>query len=119
MKDVRFDNIKLNDNALADRLNSYQFKLSQDIFGKRISLNISRNEAAKLTGLTEDEYTKIEQGIDLKSSKEKYQSVLTKLINASKPHSSRMDSFTVQINVEGQKIPSIQNFESLARYSVR
>ena len=86
VKDVRFDNIKLNDNTLADRLNSYQFKLSQDIFGKRISLNISRNEAAKLTGLTEDEYTKIEQGIDLKSSKGKYQSVLTKLINASKPH---------------------------------
>lgn len=76
---MKFDIIELNDSALTKRLKSYQFKLSLDILGKRISLNLSRSEAAKLTGLTENEYIEIEQGIDLKSSKEKYQSVLAKL----------------------------------------
>lgn len=80
---MKFDNIELNDIALTNRLNSYQFKLSQDILGKRISLNLSRSETAKLTGLVENEYTRTEQGIDLKSSKEKYQSILAKLNNYS------------------------------------
>ena len=45
---MKFDNIELNDSALTKRLKSYQFKLSLDILGKRISLNLSRSEAAKL-----------------------------------------------------------------------
>lgn len=61
------------------RLNSYQFQLSQEIFGKRISLNLSRSEAAKLASLSLSNYTKIEQGIDFDSDESQYQQVLDKL----------------------------------------
>ena len=64
--------------------NNIRLNLSQKIFGKRISLNLNRDEAAKLTGLSLSTYTKIEQGIDLKSSEEKYQQVLNKLSSFSK-----------------------------------
>ena len=40
-----------------------QFKLSQKIFARRINLNISRKQAAKLTNLDLNAYTTIEQGI--------------------------------------------------------
>lgn len=73
--------LNINDENVLARLNSYQFKLSQKIFGKRIALNISRDEAAKLTKLTLEKYTKIEQGIDLNSSEKFYLNVLDNLNN--------------------------------------
>ena len=45
------------------RINSPEFKLSQKIFARRINLNISRKQAAKLTNLDLNTYTTIEQGI--------------------------------------------------------
>lgn len=45
------------------RINSLEFKLSQKIFARRINLNISRKQAAKLTNLDLNAYTTIEQGI--------------------------------------------------------
>ena len=57
---MKFNKINPNNS----RLNSYQFQLSQKIFGKRISLNLNRDEAAKLTGLSLSTYTEVEQGID-------------------------------------------------------
>lgn len=45
------------------RINSPKFKLSQKIFARRINLNISRKQAAKLTNLDLNTYTAIEQGI--------------------------------------------------------
>lgn len=45
------------------RINSPEFKLSQKIFARRINLNLSRKQAAKLTNLDLDTYTTIEQGI--------------------------------------------------------
>lgn len=77
---MKFNKINPNNS----RLNSYQFQLSQKIFGKRISLNLNRDEAAKLTGLSLNTYAEIEQGIDLESSEEKYQQVLNKLSGFSK-----------------------------------
>lgn len=77
-------NFKLNnsrDKKLIERLNSYQFKLSQEIFGKRISLNLDRDEAARLTGLSLKQYTAFEQGIDMTSSQDDYRRVLNRLTN--------------------------------------
>ena len=45
------------------RITSLEFKLSQKIFARRINLNISRKQAAKLTNLDLNAYTTIEQGI--------------------------------------------------------
>lgn len=64
------------DKDLIKRLNSYQFKLSQRIFAKRLQMNISRNEAARLTGLSLKQYIEFEQGIDMTSSKNDYLKVL-------------------------------------------
>lgn len=60
------------------RINSPEFKLSQKIFGKRINLNLSRKQAAKLTNLDLDTYTTIEQGI-LFNNLNLYKQVLEKL----------------------------------------
>lgn len=60
------------------RINSPEFKLSQKIFARRINLNISRKQAAKLTNLNLDAYTTIEQGI-LFNNINLYRQVLEKL----------------------------------------
>lgn len=60
------------------RINSPEFKLSQEIFGKRTNLNISRKQAAKLANLDLDTYTTIEQGI-LFNNLNLYKQVLEKL----------------------------------------
>lgn len=60
------------------RINSPEFKLSQKIFARRINLNISRKQAAKLTNLDLDAYTTIEQGI-LFNNINLYRQVLEKL----------------------------------------
>ena len=60
------------------RINSPEFKLSQKIFARRINLNISRKQAAKLTNLDLDAYTTIEQGI-LFNNLNLYKQVLAKL----------------------------------------
>lgn len=60
------------------RINSLEFKLSQEIFSKRINLNISRKQAAKLANLDLDTYTTIEQGI-LFNNLNLYKQVLEKL----------------------------------------
>lgn len=60
------------------RINSLEFKLSQKIFARRINLNISRKQAAKLTNLDLNAYTTIEQGI-LPNNLNLYKHVLEKL----------------------------------------
>lgn len=60
------------------RINSLEFKLSQKIFARRINLNISRKQAAKLTNLDLNAYTTIEQGI-LFNNVNLYKQVLEKL----------------------------------------
>lgn len=60
------------------RINSLEFKLSQKIFARRINLNISRKQAAKLANLDLDTYTTIEQGI-LLNNLNLYKQVLEKL----------------------------------------
>lgn len=77
---MNFQLSKDKDKKLIERLNSYQFKLSQEILGKRISLNLERDEAAKIAGLSLKQYTEFEQGIDLSGSQSAYQQVLDKLI---------------------------------------
>lgn len=60
------------------RINSPEFKLSQKIFARRIHLNLSRKQAAKLTNLDLNAYTTIEQGI-LFNNLNLYKQVLEKL----------------------------------------
>lgn len=61
-----------------DRLNSYQFLISQEIFARRIHKNWTRQQAAYAVGLTKEEYTKFEQGI-IDKTKNDYESILEKL----------------------------------------
>lgn len=76
---MSFELNNVNDQKLITRLNSYQFKLSQKIFSRRIHLGLCRDEAAKFTKLSLKQYTKMEQGIDLDSSEEDYLRVLIDL----------------------------------------
>lgn len=68
--------------AIEERLNSYQFRMSQQIFAKRISLNLTRKQAAKLAGLSVKQYTEFEQGINLAASENEYRKILNKLSQA-------------------------------------
>lgn len=83
------------DKKVIERLKSYQFKLSQKIFGQRIHLNLSRDEAAKLTGLSPKQYTQFEQGVDLNSSEATYQQVLNKLTTLKQNQDIKIDNTIV------------------------
>lgn len=109
---MRFDKITSN----SSRLNSYQFKLSQKIFGKRISLNLDREEAAQLVGLSIKKYTEIEQGIDFKSSKEKYEKVLYNLT-----HIKPMSNFSVildGIKTRNHSSNETKKFKPVAQFKI-
>lgn len=124
MKDMRFDKVIPDNKKMSDRLNSYQFQLSQEIFGKRVSLNLSRSEAAKLTDLSLDKYTRIEQGIDLESNKEKYQQVLNKLcgflkIEIKVPNSKTLQYKTAKEILKTKAQSKIQNRISSYQMKIR
>lgn len=118
MVNMRFDEIKSKSTELSIRLNSYQFKLSQKIFGKRINLNLDRNEAAKLVGLSEERYTKFEQGIDLDSSKKEYEEVLHKLTHLNQLSESQNSYYSIHIkNEKPRRIP--EKFVSITTYTLK
>lgn len=71
---------------LAKRLQSYSFKLSQTLFGLRILMNISRRDAAKIVGVSEAEYTKLEQGI-ADVSRTEYEEAIDRLTRHSNKNS--------------------------------
>lgn len=78
---MRFtDYIKnVDDPLLHKRLNSYQFQISNQIFGKRISLNLTQKEVAKRLRLTLNQYKAYEDGINMSASKSEYMDVLNQL----------------------------------------
>lgn len=78
---MRFsDYIKnIDDPLLRKRLNSYQFQISNQIFSKRISLNLTQKETAKRLHLTVKQYKEYEDGINMSASKSEYMDVLNQL----------------------------------------
>lgn len=78
---MRFsDYIKnVDDPLLRKRLNSYQFQISNQILGKRISLNLTQKETAKRLHLTLNQYKAYEDGINMSASKSEYLHILHQL----------------------------------------
>lgn len=78
---MRFtDYIKnVDDPLLHKRLNSYQFQISNQILGKRISLNLTQKETAKRLHLTVKQYKEYEDGINMSASKSEYMDILCQL----------------------------------------
>lgn len=78
---MRFtDYIKnVDDPLLHKRLNSYQFQISNQILGKRISLNLTQKQTAKRLHLTVKQYKAYEDGINMSASKSEYMDVLNQL----------------------------------------
>lgn len=78
---MRFtDYIKnVDDPLLSKRLNSYQFQISNQILGKRISLNLTQKEVAKRLHLTVKQYKEYEDGINMSASKSEYMDLLNQL----------------------------------------
>lgn len=78
---MRFsDYIKnVDDPLLRKRLNSYQFQISNQIFSKRISLNLTQKQTAKRLHLTVKQYKEYEDGINMSASKSEYLHVLHQL----------------------------------------
>lgn len=60
-------------------LASFQFKISQEILGKRISLGLSPKEVACSIGMSEQEFRDYENGTNLTATEHEYESVLAKL----------------------------------------
>lgn len=65
--------------ALKCRLNSYQFRISQEILGTRIHFMLTPKAAAKIVGLNEEQYRAYENGINLNATEEDYLKILNKL----------------------------------------
>lgn len=64
---------------LKRRLNSYQFRISQEILGTRIHFGLTPKAAAKIVGLNEKQYRTFENGINLDATEEDYLRILNKL----------------------------------------
>lgn len=60
---------------IAKRLNSYQFRVSQDILGGRIKLSLTPKQVAEQINMSEKEYRSYENGIN-SASKDKYLAIL-------------------------------------------
>lgn len=67
---------------IQNRLNSYQFKMSQNIFAARLKQGISREMAAKKAQVSYEDYLNYERGLNLLASKEKYNLILQRINNA-------------------------------------
>lgn len=65
--------------AFKHRLNSYQFRISQEILGTRIHLKLTPKDAAKIVGLNEEQYRVYENGINLNATEEDYFKILNQL----------------------------------------
>lgn len=68
---------------IAKRLNSYQFKVSQDILGERIKLSLTPKQVAERINMSEKEYRSYENGIK-GASKDKYLAILKQVRNIDK-----------------------------------
>lgn len=69
----------IDDPLILKRLNSYQFQISNQILGKRISLNLTQKQTAKRLHLTVKQYKEYEDGINMSASKSEYLHVLYQL----------------------------------------
>lgn len=76
-------------NSLRNRLQSFQFEISQKILGERISLGLSPNEVARRIGISEEEYRNYENGINVTATEYEYKSVLSKLVALSKDNTQK------------------------------
>lgn len=65
--------------ALKHRLNSYQFRISQEILGTRIHFMLTPKAAAKIVGLNEEQYRAYENGINLDATEKDYLRILNRL----------------------------------------
>ena len=63
------------------RLESFQFLISQEILGERISLGLSPYEVAHRIGISEEEYRGYENGINISATEYEYRLILSKLEN--------------------------------------
>lgn len=68
---------------IAKRLNSYQFKVSQDILGGRTKLCLTPKQVADKLNMSEKEYRSYENGIN-GASKDKYLAILKQVQNIDK-----------------------------------
>ncbi|WP_367342275.1 hypothetical protein [Limosilactobacillus sp.] len=73
---------KPDNSAIKERFESYQFKISQKILGKRISLGLSPKEAAAKVGISEDKYRSFENGVNTTATKDEYETILSELDDA-------------------------------------
>lgn len=67
---------KSDNKKLKERLNSYQFKLSQEILGQRVKQNLTQNEAAQKVGLSLEDYLNFERGLNATASEREYKDIL-------------------------------------------
>lgn len=68
---------------IVKRLNSYQFKVSQDILGERIKLSLTPKQVADRINMSEKEYRSYENGIN-GVSKDRYLAILKQVQNIDK-----------------------------------
>lgn len=64
---------------LKSRLNSYQFRISQQILAKRIKLKLTPTQVADKLKLPESTYRSFENGINLTATKSQYLQILNRL----------------------------------------
>lgn len=69
-------------------LTSYQFKISQEILGERISQCLTPQEAAAKCGMSEAKYRSFENAINMSASKKEYRHVYDKLARQKKQPTS-------------------------------
>lgn len=69
----------LNDLRIYKRLNSYQFKISQDILGERIRQSLTPKEAAAKCRLSESKYRLFENGINMEATQDEYRDIYDRL----------------------------------------
>lgn len=70
---------ELTGQKVAKYINSYQYRISLKILGQRIERRLSRNQAAKLAGLSLESYYEFENGINQEASRAEYLRVLEDL----------------------------------------
>ncbi|MCC4405624.1 hypothetical protein LMB75_05880 [Limosilactobacillus reuteri] len=64
---------------LKNRVDSYQFKMSQKILAARVKQGISQQFAAKKAKVSYDDYLNYERGLNVSASKEEYTIILRRI----------------------------------------
>ena len=64
---------------LKNRVDSYQFKMSQKILAARVKQGISQQFAAKKAKVSYDDYLNYERGLNVSASKEEYTIILRQI----------------------------------------